>query len=273
MGLRLAEGIDPRRYAALSGRALDPRRIALLREEGAIVVDDRRPAAGDAGRIPGARCGGGGSRGVIVFLRRTYAAEKLFGEPGDRPTPPAPSRRRITARPRSLVPSGRKRNRPSMPAKPDGLVSTSGEKRCRPCVRAKRRDQRHRVIGERRGSHRLAAVFGAVAAGEAAEAGRIRRGIEAALQGRAREHARIVPQAGAEQLDVLQVGAGRGQRIGRRHHRIAVIGDEQRIRRTQRLRHRARRRWRGRRRIFRTRRCGRPGGRTACLKAASTTLP
>jgi oxygen-independent coproporphyrinogen-3 oxidase len=40
MGLRLAEGIDPKRYAALSGRALDPRRIALLREEGAIIVDE-----------------------------------------------------------------------------------------------------------------------------------------------------------------------------------------------------------------------------------------
>ena len=40
MGLRLAEGIDPRRYLALSGRPLDPRRIALLREEGAIAVDD-----------------------------------------------------------------------------------------------------------------------------------------------------------------------------------------------------------------------------------------
>ena len=39
MGLRLAEGIDPRRYQALSGRALDPARIATLREEGAIVVD------------------------------------------------------------------------------------------------------------------------------------------------------------------------------------------------------------------------------------------
>jgi putative oxygen-independent coproporphyrinogen III oxidase len=39
MGLRLAQGIDPRRYAALSGRPLDPRRIALLREEGAISVD------------------------------------------------------------------------------------------------------------------------------------------------------------------------------------------------------------------------------------------
>jgi oxygen-independent coproporphyrinogen-3 oxidase len=39
MGLRLAEGIDPQRYAALSGRTLDPRRIAILREEGAITVD------------------------------------------------------------------------------------------------------------------------------------------------------------------------------------------------------------------------------------------
>jgi oxygen-independent coproporphyrinogen-3 oxidase len=39
MGLRLAEGIDPKRYAALAGRSLDPDRIALLREEGAITVD------------------------------------------------------------------------------------------------------------------------------------------------------------------------------------------------------------------------------------------
>lgn len=39
MGLRLAEGIDPQRYTALSGRALDPGRIALLSEEGAITVD------------------------------------------------------------------------------------------------------------------------------------------------------------------------------------------------------------------------------------------
>jgi oxygen-independent coproporphyrinogen-3 oxidase len=39
MGLRLAEGIDPQRYTALSGRALDPHRIAVLREEGAIAVD------------------------------------------------------------------------------------------------------------------------------------------------------------------------------------------------------------------------------------------
>jgi putative oxygen-independent coproporphyrinogen III oxidase len=39
MGLRLAEGIDPTQYAALAGRGLDPGRIALLREEGAIAVE------------------------------------------------------------------------------------------------------------------------------------------------------------------------------------------------------------------------------------------
>jgi putative oxygen-independent coproporphyrinogen III oxidase len=39
MGLRLAEGIDPKRYATLSGRTLDEHRIAILREEGAIAVD------------------------------------------------------------------------------------------------------------------------------------------------------------------------------------------------------------------------------------------
>lgn len=36
MGLRLAEGIDPQRYARLAGRPLDPRRIALLDEQGAL---------------------------------------------------------------------------------------------------------------------------------------------------------------------------------------------------------------------------------------------
>jgi coproporphyrinogen III oxidase-like Fe-S oxidoreductase len=34
MGLRLAEGIDPLRYAALAGRPLDEARIETLRENG-----------------------------------------------------------------------------------------------------------------------------------------------------------------------------------------------------------------------------------------------
>jgi oxygen-independent coproporphyrinogen-3 oxidase len=38
MGLRLAEGIDPRRYERLAGRALDPRRIDFLLQEGAVEI-------------------------------------------------------------------------------------------------------------------------------------------------------------------------------------------------------------------------------------------
>ena len=36
MGLRLAEGIDPQRYATLAGRRLDAKRIAILSDEGAV---------------------------------------------------------------------------------------------------------------------------------------------------------------------------------------------------------------------------------------------
>jgi putative oxygen-independent coproporphyrinogen III oxidase len=36
MGLRLAEGIDPKRYQDLSGRELDPKRVAILHSEGAV---------------------------------------------------------------------------------------------------------------------------------------------------------------------------------------------------------------------------------------------
>ena len=38
MGLRLAEGIDPARYEQIAGRPIDERRIAILREEGAVEV-------------------------------------------------------------------------------------------------------------------------------------------------------------------------------------------------------------------------------------------
>ncbi len=38
MGLRLAEGIDPARFAALAGRELDARRIATLRDDGFIEI-------------------------------------------------------------------------------------------------------------------------------------------------------------------------------------------------------------------------------------------
>ncbi|HKY86460.1 MAG TPA: radical SAM family heme chaperone HemW, partial [Pseudorhodoplanes sp.] len=38
MGLRLAEGIDPKRYQELSGRELDPKRVAILHSEGAVEI-------------------------------------------------------------------------------------------------------------------------------------------------------------------------------------------------------------------------------------------
>lgn len=41
MGLRLAEGIDPARYEALAGRPLDPKRIGILRSEGAVETTPR----------------------------------------------------------------------------------------------------------------------------------------------------------------------------------------------------------------------------------------
>ena len=39
MGLRLAEGIDPARYTALSGRTLDPARIEMLAAHGFVERD------------------------------------------------------------------------------------------------------------------------------------------------------------------------------------------------------------------------------------------
>jgi len=36
MGLRLAEGIDPQRFSALSGRPIDPNRVSFLREQGTV---------------------------------------------------------------------------------------------------------------------------------------------------------------------------------------------------------------------------------------------
>jgi oxygen-independent coproporphyrinogen-3 oxidase len=36
MGLRLVEGIEPSRYTALAGRTLDPARVSILRDEGAV---------------------------------------------------------------------------------------------------------------------------------------------------------------------------------------------------------------------------------------------
>ena len=52
MGLRLAEGIDPQRYAALAGRSLDAARIATLARERLCGNDRCRPAAGQQAGFP-----------------------------------------------------------------------------------------------------------------------------------------------------------------------------------------------------------------------------
>ena len=41
MGLRLREGVDPRRYSRLSGREIDPERVRSLVDDGFIEVDAR----------------------------------------------------------------------------------------------------------------------------------------------------------------------------------------------------------------------------------------
>ena len=64
MGLRLAEGIDPARYAQLSGRPLNPRRIALARRAGRGRDHAGRHAAGDARGLSAARRGRRRPRGL-----------------------------------------------------------------------------------------------------------------------------------------------------------------------------------------------------------------
>ena len=79
MGLRLAEGIDPKRYQELSGRELDPKRVAILHSEGAVETTAAGASARHAGLFPGARRRGGRSRGVT----QVPDAPKDFGAGDD----------------------------------------------------------------------------------------------------------------------------------------------------------------------------------------------
>ena len=74
MGLRLAEGIDPARYQALAGRPLDPERIATLTAHGFVESDGDGLPARHAGRLPGARRGGGRSGGLTPSPRTAGTA-------------------------------------------------------------------------------------------------------------------------------------------------------------------------------------------------------
>ncbi len=172
--------------------------------------------------------------------RRKSTAPKLFGEPA---TGTGAARADAHDRQAALVGAVGAEAKQAVDAGKARRVEQHVGLETLPALRSRQcGDQRHRVIGQRRGSHRLVAEFGAVAVRETSKARWIRRGVEAALQFGAREHARIVPQPGAEQLDVLQIGPGRGQRVGDRHHRVAIVGQQQRIGLTERLRHLRRRR-------------------------------
>ena len=98
MGLRLSEGIDPARYQRLAGRALDPRRIQILQQEGAIEIDAGRQAARHADRISGARRRGRRSRGVSLLALRSPEPPNERG--GGLMICPPVGDTRITARPR-----------------------------------------------------------------------------------------------------------------------------------------------------------------------------
>ena len=211
MGLRLAEGIDPRPLRAPRrppARSAPPRHPARGRRGG---NDRRRHAARHGRRFPGARCGGGRSGGVTIAVswRSAYVPEPANDFGGGLMTWPPVGDTRSTARPRWLVPSGRKRNSPSMPVKPDALVSACLGEALRALRLGERRDQRDRVIGERRGAHRVLAVAGAVARREIAEAGGVRPGIPGAFERRIGEDLRILPQSAAEELHPLGIDAAR----------------------------------------------------------------
>ena len=188
MGLRLAEGIDPKRYAALvrpHARSEPDRHLARGRRDHR---RRRRQAARDEGRI--SRCSMRwwriSRRKVHVYAAKTLrrARDRRAAAGGDLHHRKAALVGAVGAESKQAVDAGKARR----------IGQRLRRKTLRALLLRQRRDQRHRVIGQRRGAHRIGAVFGAVAAGESAEARRIRRGIEPALQRRAREHARIVPQ-------------------------------------------------------------------------------
>ena len=108
---------------------------------------------------------------------RRFAARRQIEEPklrgGGEMTCAPEDVTRSTARPRSLVPSARKRNSPSMPEKPEGLVNVFRREPLRALGLHQRGDQRDRVIGERCGAHRVLFVAGAIALREVAVTGSI----------------------------------------------------------------------------------------------------
>ena len=135
MGLRLAEGIDPQRYHAHRR----PRRS--IRSAYRSCASEGAVETTADGRLRVTQSGFPVLDAVVADLRsadpglqvpraRTSAAARGLARPAARS-----ASTRSTASPRSLVPSGRKRNTPSMPAEARRHWSALlREKRCGPCV-------------------------------------------------------------------------------------------------------------------------------------------
>ena len=93
-----------------------------------------------------------------------------------------------------------------------------------------RGNERHGVVGKRRRAQGVLSVARAVAAGERAEARGVGCREPAALRGRIGKDARIVPQAGADQLDAPRIHAIRRENLDRRGHGVSPVRNENRVR-------------------------------------------
>src|SRR5262249_52317588 len=231
MGLRLAEGIDPARYARLAGRPLDPRRIALLREQGAVETTAsgmlRLTLAGfpvlDA-VVADLAAGGRLGRRAAETLRRR--ADDL-----------APGRRHPQHGEPALVGAiGTEAEQPVDTGEARGI----GQHLVREALLAlgldQRRNQRDGIVGERGGAHGIAAVAASVAGGEIAKAGRIRPRIPRAVERRIGEDLCVFPQTGPEQLHAFGVDAVVGERLHHHGHGVGPVRNEDGVGAARRLR-------------------------------------
>ena len=106
----------------------------------------------------------------------------------------------------------------------------AGENRCVALGLHQRGDQRDGVVGERRGAHRFLLVAGAVALGEAAVTGAIRRRIPAAVERRRRELMRGSSHSPVPSNWIFLVSTPfADQHCDDVRHRVAAVGNKERL--------------------------------------------
>src|SRR5579863_1491825 len=112
------------------------------------------------------------------------------------------------------------------PIEPRRIGQDAVREPVRPLGAGESGDKRNRIVGERGEPGRVAVELGAIAIGEGVEAGAFRRGEPRALQRGKAQHARVVPDASAEDLSFDAAGV---ERIVDRGHAIGLFRDEQRV--------------------------------------------